>query len=356
VNVENSPYGVVVNSMGTKVYVESNDVATGNGTVSIIDTATKKVTATVNLESYLYGVAVTPDGTKVYVSNEYMSNDGNNTVSVIDTATNTVTATVIVGSYPYGVAVNPAGTKVYVANFASNTISVIDSATDTVTATVPVGGSPCALGQFIGGQVVLPVANFSTNVTSGYTPLSIQFTDLSQNITSSSWDFGDGANSIEQNPTHTYPSAGTYIVNLTAKNGDRTSLKSATITVLQVTGSSSESSGNNSSISSGGSSYSSGSSHRSGSRLRVVNNGENNNALSNSTGKMNTTGTAIQPQIENNTKGLEQNNDNIVAAVGQTPDKKNDTNTSGKGNKSTPGFEIVYCIACLLGVFLYKRK
>ncbi len=41
---------------------------------------------------------------------------GSNTVSVIDTATNNVTATVTVGSGPYGVAVTPDGTKVYVAN------------------------------------------------------------------------------------------------------------------------------------------------------------------------------------------------------------------------------------------------
>ena len=182
-----------------------------------------------------------------------------------------------VGSYPFGVAVNPDGNKGLCGELRQQHFSVIDTATNTVTATVTVGGSPCALGQFIGGQIVLPVANFSTNVTSGHTPISIQFTDLSQNITSRSWDFGDGANSIEQNPTHTYSSAGTYTVNLTAKNGDRTSLKSATITVLQVTSSSSESSGRNSSISSGGSSYSSGSSHMSGSRLSVVNNGENNN-------------------------------------------------------------------------------
>lgn len=85
---------------------------------------------------------------KVYVSKEYVSNDGNNTVSVIDTSTNSVTATVPVGSYPYGVAVNPAGTKVYVVNSVSNTVSVIDTSTDSVTATVPVGGSPQALGTF----------------------------------------------------------------------------------------------------------------------------------------------------------------------------------------------------------------
>jgi YVTN family beta-propeller protein len=156
------------------------------------------------------------------VSQEYVSKDGNNTVSVIDTATNTVRATVTVGGYPYGVAVNPDGTKVYVPNNFDNTVSVIDTSNNTVTATVPVGGSPCALGQFIGGQPVLPVANFSANVTEGYTPLFVQFTDLSRNVTERCWNFGDGTNSTEHNPTHTYSIAGNYTVTLTASNSNGT--------------------------------------------------------------------------------------------------------------------------------------
>ena len=43
-----------------------------------------------------------------------MPNLFSNNVSVIDTATNTVVATVAVGSSPFGVAVNPAGTRAYV--------------------------------------------------------------------------------------------------------------------------------------------------------------------------------------------------------------------------------------------------
>ncbi len=78
------------------------------------------------------------------------------------------------------------------------------------------------LGKFIGtlqvtGTVtepVLPVANFSSNVTSGYAPLSVQFTDLSKNATGWNWNFGDGANSTEQNPIHTYSTAGNYTVTL----------------------------------------------------------------------------------------------------------------------------------------------
>jgi PKD repeat protein len=77
----------------------------------------------------------------------------------------------------------------------------------------------------------LPIANFSSNVTSGNAPLSVQFMDLSKNAKSWNWDFGDGTNSIEKNPMHTYFTAGTYTVNLTATNTKGTDSKSATIIV-----------------------------------------------------------------------------------------------------------------------------
>ena len=48
------------------------------------------------------GIAVTPDGKKVYVTNAESDN-----VSVIDTATNTVTATVNAGIYPTGIVIVP---------------------------------------------------------------------------------------------------------------------------------------------------------------------------------------------------------------------------------------------------------
>jgi PKD repeat protein len=61
-----------------------------------------------------------------------------------------------------------------------------------------------------------PVADFSATPTSGSTPLTVQFTDASDGeITNWSWNFGDGSSSTEQNPSHTYTSAGTYTVALT---------------------------------------------------------------------------------------------------------------------------------------------
>ncbi|WP_054864983.1 PKD domain-containing protein [Methanosarcina barkeri] len=133
INVGSGPQGVAVNPAGTKVYVTNYY----NKTVSIIDTATNKVTAKVTVGGYPYGVAVNPDGKKVYVTNIY-----SRTVSVIDTATNNVTATINGFYKPIGIVVNPTGTKVYVTNYGDKTVSVIDAATNTVTATVTVGSRP----------------------------------------------------------------------------------------------------------------------------------------------------------------------------------------------------------------------
>src|SRR6266404_8957511 len=83
----------------------------------------------------------TPTGTPCAVR-PYVPNSASNNVSVIDTSTNTVVATVSVGANPQGVAVNPAGTRAYVANINSTNVSVIDTSTNTVVDTVAVGLSP----------------------------------------------------------------------------------------------------------------------------------------------------------------------------------------------------------------------
>ncbi len=62
----------------------------------------------------------------------------------------------------------------------------------------------------------------------------VYFSDLSTNVpTSWSWDFGDGNNSIEQNPTHVYTSDGVYSVSLTVTNqfGSSTSTQTNLINV-----------------------------------------------------------------------------------------------------------------------------
>ena len=72
----------------------------------------------------------------------YVTNNQSHNVSVIDTATNTVTATIPVGKQPSGIAFSPDGARVYVMNTGENTISIIDTATNAVTATITLGGRP----------------------------------------------------------------------------------------------------------------------------------------------------------------------------------------------------------------------
>lgn len=60
-----------------------------------------------------------------------------------------------------------------------------------------------------------PIARFRAEPRSGSAPLTVRFTNLSENFTSSFWEFGDGATSTETNPVHTYLRAREYTVTLT---------------------------------------------------------------------------------------------------------------------------------------------
>ena len=148
------PEGVGVSLDGTRVYIANRLSAD----VSVINTASNTVVATVAVGTSPLGVAVTPDGTRVYVAN----NLGNN-VSVIDAASNAVTSTIAVGTGPQGVVVSPNGANVYVANNTSNTVSVINTTTNTVTTTIGVGTSPKGIAVTPGGSRVYVANNGGAN-------------------------------------------------------------------------------------------------------------------------------------------------------------------------------------------------
>ena len=111
------------------------------------------------------------------------------------------------------------------------TLTVIDNntATSSITKTVTVFNAP-------------PIVNFT------YSPLyprpndDIYFADNSvdpenMSLTSWFWDFGDGANSTEQNPSHKFVSAGNYTVTLTvADDQNLKALISAEISVTEPAG------------------------------------------------------------------------------------------------------------------------
>jgi beta propeller repeat protein len=81
----------------------------------------------------------------------------------------------------------------------------------------------------------IPAADFSASITSGYTPLTVKFTDKSTGSpTAWKWSFGDGSALVTQyNPTYTYTKPGTYTVKETVSNaaGKDTEIKTNYITV-----------------------------------------------------------------------------------------------------------------------------
>src|SRR2546427_1094768 len=180
----NSPSGVAVNPNTGRIYVANR----GDGTISVIDSATKTVVGTITVGDIPAELAVNPATNRLY-----LTHSDNNITTVIDGSTgqvvgniavpqnvkaiavnsvtntvyltgggssgsvrgsrlfvvsgsnNTVIRTIDIGSGPFSIAVNPNSNRVYVANFYDWTISVVDGSLKSVIATLPVSGAPDGL-------------------------------------------------------------------------------------------------------------------------------------------------------------------------------------------------------------------
>jgi PKD repeat protein len=130
------------------------------------------------------------------------------------------------GTYTVSLTVTNAGgsdseTKAGFITVTAPTTTTATTTTTTVTTTTPAPD--------------LPSASFTASRRAGIAPAAVRFADSSTGSpTTWIWDFGDGASSTEQHPSHTYTAPGTYTVSLTAANGRgmNTSSVPAYITVL----------------------------------------------------------------------------------------------------------------------------
>ena len=153
-----SPYGIAVNSTGTRVYTNCRT----DGSTRVIDTSTNTVIATIPSSCTVSSdVAVDSANSRVYVAC-----GGPDTVLVIDATTNTVLTSVPVGLDPTGLAIHPASSRLYVTLTATaNAVAVIDTTTNTVVTTVPVGVNPVYVAVNPAGTRVYASNSSSRNVS-----------------------------------------------------------------------------------------------------------------------------------------------------------------------------------------------
>jgi PKD repeat protein len=94
------------------------------------------------------------------------------------------------------------------------------------------GSNALSKSIVVGTATVAPTASFTFAPTSPASNELILFTDTSAGgPVSWSWEFGDGATSTTQRPTHTYETAKSYTVRLTVSNSSGTDAITHTVTV-----------------------------------------------------------------------------------------------------------------------------
>ena len=159
------PRSVVVSPNGNRAYI-----ASANGDVTVIDTATNAKVATIRT----YGtdptsLLLSPDGSRVYVLSNTRS--GGLTipgapiykeVSVISTATDAVVGRIVVSDDPVDAVASPDGSRLYILG-KNGSIEAIDTTTDRRVGGFSVVGNPVNLAVTPnGGYVYAPETRFET--------------------------------------------------------------------------------------------------------------------------------------------------------------------------------------------------
>ncbi len=156
-NLPGSPEQIRFSSSGSRVYVATS------GGVAVYSSATRKPVGFLRGLGDPRGLAVSPDGKSLYVTGTE-----SNQLYVVSTATDRVTRTIKVGEMPWQVVASPDGKTVYVANPDSNSVSVISvasgAATGKVTSTLTVPGVPDTLALTPNGQQLWVGARIAAKV------------------------------------------------------------------------------------------------------------------------------------------------------------------------------------------------
>jgi YVTN family beta-propeller protein len=113
----------------------------GDGTVSIIDVAAKKVVQTLELKTnHSNRLKFTPDGKLVLISDP-----GSNALVILDAASRKEIKRFSIGRQPEGIVIAPDGLRAYVALSGEKSVAVLDLKTFEITARIATGNDPDGL-------------------------------------------------------------------------------------------------------------------------------------------------------------------------------------------------------------------
>jgi gliding motility-associated-like protein len=222
-----APDGAIYNSSG--IYSATIPNAVGCDSVITINLTILNSSSS-TLAPTACGSYTAPDGTVHTTSGTF--------TSVIPNAVgcdSTITVNLIVNPYPtvdagtdqtvcegISVTLNATGATTYTwDNGAANGSTITPTGTATYTVTGTSAGNCTSTDQVTITIASLPVASFSSNVTSGCGPLQVSFTNTTLNTQTISWSFGNGSTSNVNNPLVVFPDSGCFDVSMsvTDQNG-----------------------------------------------------------------------------------------------------------------------------------------
>lgn len=305
----NGEYGILF-SASTDNTLSGNTASDNNGTGIRISTSDGNTLTGNNVSSNdVYGLFVCPESDDNLIYNNYFNNTVNaeiqNGIGNAYNVTKTKGENIVGGSYLGGnFWAEPGGTGFSETAVDADGDGIADSeyrlAQSTYSDQLPLISSSRPQ------QPVPPVANFKMDSSDGPAPLSVRFTDLSENADSWSWDFESDGNidSTEENPVHVFTTIGTYTVTLSVTNKNGTDSKTAAVIVTHPV------------------------------EYDSVNN---------------TTEIDSQPDSQPGSEASDFNGENAVEINSSSVEYALENKTDA------PGFEIVYVVVSLLAVFLYRK-
>ncbi|AKJ37679.1 cell surface protein [Methanosarcina barkeri CM1] len=233
---ENKDYGIVLSTGVDNTISENNASDNGRG-IYLGNSDNNKISSNTITSNEVFGLFVCPKSDKNSVLNNYFNNtvnavpnNGTDNIYYIEKTpgTNIVGGPYLAGNYW----AQPNGTGPSEVTPDADGDGIADKVYRLENSDY-VDRRPLVAAKV--KKPILPVANFSTNATSGHPPLSVKFTDLSKNETEINWDFESDGNidSTDENPVHIFTEPGTYTVNLTASNENGTASKNYIIVVLE---------------------------------------------------------------------------------------------------------------------------